>query len=62
MDQAIRKYGVELRGGGTDESPFVYRKLRDVLDAHAETIDVLHVLKPVGVCMAGANEYDPYKD
>ena len=62
MDQAIQKYGVELRGGGTDESPFVYRKLRDVLDAHEETIDVLHVLKPVGVCMAGANEYDPYKD
>lgn len=62
MDQAIQKYGVELRGGGTDESPFVYRKLRDVLDAHEETIDVLHELKPVGVCMAGANEYDPYKD
>ncbi|WP_339253684.1 RtcB family protein [Sporosarcina sp. FSL W8-0480] len=62
MDQAIKKYGVELRGGGTDESPFVYRKLRDVLDAHEETIDVLHELKPVGVCMAGANEYDPYKD
>ncbi|MCM3745211.1 RtcB family protein [Sporosarcina luteola] len=62
MDQAIKKYGVELRGGGTDESPFVYRKLRDVLEAHKETIDVLHVLKPVGVCMAGANEFDPFKD
>lgn len=62
MLEAIREYGVELRGAGTDESPFVYRKLQEVLDAHAETIDVLHVLKPIGVCMAGADEFDPYKD
>lgn len=62
MDEAVKKFGVELRGGGTDESPFVYRKLQTVLDAHKETIDILHVLKPIGVAMAGANEYDPYKD
>jgi len=62
MAQAVRAFGVELRGAGTDESPFVYRKLRGVLDAHAETIDILHVLKPIGVCMAGADEFDPYKD
>ncbi|MWC27704.1 RtcB family protein [Paenibacillus sp. MMS18-CY102] len=62
MQDAIRAFGVELRGAGTDESPFVYRKLQDVLDAHAETIEVLHVLKPIGVCMAGADEFDPYKD
>ncbi|WP_135553717.1 RtcB family protein [Paenibacillus cymbidii] len=62
MDKAVRDFGVELRGAGTDESPFVYRKLQEVLDAHAETIEVLHVLKPIGVCMAGADEFDPYKD
>lgn len=62
MDDAVNGYGVELRGGGTDESPFVYRKLQTVLDAHEDTIDVLHVLKPIGVCMAGANEFDPFKD
>ncbi|MCA0757041.1 RtcB family protein [Paenibacillus sp. N4] len=62
MQQAVRNFGVELRGAGTDESPFVYRKLQEVLDAHSETIDVLHVLKPIGVCMAGADEFDPYKD
>lgn len=62
MENAVKQFGVELRGGGTDESPFVYRRLQTVLDAHEQTIDVLHVLKPVGVCMAGANEYDPYKD
>jgi len=62
MRQAVKAFGVELRGAGADESPFVYRKLQDVLDAHSETIEVLHVLKPIGVCMAGADEYDPYKD
>ncbi|WP_238653981.1 RtcB family protein [Paenibacillus piscarius] len=62
MLEAVREFGVELRGAGTDESPFVYRKLQEVLDAHAETIEVMHVLKPVGVCMAGADEFDPYKD
>ncbi|MDR0266642.1 RtcB family protein [Paenibacillus sp.] len=62
MMDAVRDFGVELRGAGTDESPFVYRKLQEVLDAHAETIEVMHVLKPIGVCMAGADEFDPYKD
>ncbi|MCS7460901.1 RtcB family protein [Paenibacillus doosanensis] len=62
MQAAVRSFGVELRGAGTDESPFVYRRLQEVLDAHADTIDVLHVLKPIGVCMAGADEFDPYKD
>lgn len=62
MKDAVREFGVELRGAGTDESPFVYRKLQDVLEAHAETIEVMHVLKPIGVCMAGADEFDPYKD
>lgn len=54
MDQAVKDFGVELRGGGTDESPFVYRKLQDVLDAHEGTIEVLHTLRPIGVAMAGA--------
>ncbi len=51
MDKAIKKYGVELRGGGTDESPFVYRKLHEVLEAHKGTIKILHTLKPIGVVM-----------
>src|SRR5699024_986288 len=59
MNQAVQDYGVELRGGGTDESPFVYRKLQEVLDAHEDTIDVLHVLKPVGVVMDGSSYERP---
>lgn len=54
MMKAVKDYGVELRGGGTDESPFVYRKLQEVLDAHEGTIEVLHTLRPIGVAMAGA--------
>ncbi len=52
MHRAVKSYGVELRGAGPDESPFVYRKLKEVLDAHKGTVEILHVLKPVGVVMA----------
>lgn len=62
MMEAVNNYGVVLRGAGTDESPFVYKNLGDVLEAHSDTVEVLHTLKPIGVCMAGANEFDPYKD
>lgn len=53
MMKAVKGYGVELRGGGVDESPFVYRRLKEVLRAHENTIEVLNVLQPVGVVMAG---------
>lgn len=54
--------GVELRGAGTDESPHCYKRLRHVLAAHRDTIQVLCNLRPLGVAMAGADEFDPYKD
>ena len=62
MRKKVAALGVELRGGGADESPFVYRPLREVLEAHEHTINILHELRPIGVAMAGANEFDPYKD
>lgn len=58
----IRKQGVELRGAGTDESPHCYKRLPEVLGFHASTVRILHTLKPIGVAMAGENEFDPYKD
>ena len=58
----VREKGVILRGGGLDESPHVYRRLPDVLAAQGHTIEVLHTLRPLIVVMAGANEFDPYKD
>lgn len=57
----VKAAGVELRGAGADEAPGVYKRLADVVAAHAETIKVLHTLRPIGVAMAG-KEYDPYKD
>lgn len=62
MREWVRSKGVMLRGGGLDESPHVYRRLPDVLAAQEGTIEVLHTLRPLIVVMAGADEFDPYKD
>jgi tRNA-splicing ligase RtcB len=58
----LEPMGVQLRGGGLDESPQAYRRLPDVLAAQGDTVRVLHTLTPLIVVMAGANEFDPYKD
>jgi tRNA-splicing ligase RtcB (3'-phosphate/5'-hydroxy nucleic acid ligase) len=58
----IRDYGVALVGGDLDESPMAYRRLPDVLAAHAGTIKILHTLRPFAVAMAGVGEIDPWKD
>jgi tRNA-splicing ligase RtcB (3'-phosphate/5'-hydroxy nucleic acid ligase) len=58
----LNKANVELRGAGLDESPDCYKRLPEVLAEHAKSIRILHTLTPVGVAMAGANEFDPYKD
>jgi tRNA-splicing ligase RtcB len=62
MQQWVNEKGVILRGGGVDESPHVYRRLPDVLSAQGGTIEVMHTLRPLIVVMAGAKEFDPYKD
>jgi tRNA-splicing ligase RtcB len=62
MQEWLKREGVELRGGGLDESPHAYRRLPAVLAAHAGTIRVLHTLRPLGVAMAGEDIVDPYKD
>jgi tRNA-splicing ligase RtcB (3'-phosphate/5'-hydroxy nucleic acid ligase) len=62
MRDWVRDKGVVLRGGGTDESPHVYRRLPEVLAAQRGTIEILHTLRPLIVVMAGAEEFDPYKD
>ena len=38
------------------------KQLSDVLKAQGDTIRILHTLTPVGVAMASAKEFDPYKD
>ena len=58
----LNKKGVKLRGAGCDEAPHAYRRLADVLDEHSDTVKIKHTLRPIGVVMAGENEFDPYKD
>ena len=58
----IKGRGIELRGAGADEAPECYKRLPEVLAYHAGTIEVLHTLRPVGVAMAPADVYDPFRD
>ncbi len=58
----LKAQGVELRGAGADEAPECYKHLPDVLAHHGDTIKVLHTLRPIGVAMAGADTFDPFKD
>ena len=62
MEDWLTNKKVMLRGGGRDEAPHVYRRLNEVLNFHQNTINILHTLKPLGVVMAGENEFDPYRD
>jgi len=54
--------GIELRGGAADEAPGAYKRLDEVLAHHAGTVRILHRLHPIGVAMAPADTFDPYKD
>ena len=58
----LKSSGIHLRGGAADEAPGAYKRLDAVLAAHGDTIEVVHRLTPLGVAMAGAETYDPYKD
>ena len=58
----LRARGIELRGGAADEAPDAYKRLDQVLADHGDTIRVLHRLEPIGVAMAGADTFDPYRD
>ena len=58
----LRDGGIVLFGGGADEAPEVYKRLPDVLEAHAGSIRVKHTLRPLGVAMAGRDVHDRYKD
>jgi tRNA-splicing ligase RtcB (3'-phosphate/5'-hydroxy nucleic acid ligase) len=62
VQERIRRQGIVLVGGGADEAPEVYKRLPDVLDAHAGSIRVKRTLRPLGVAMAGRDVVDPYKD
>lgn len=52
VQERIRKKGIVLRGASADEAPEVYKDLSEVLEAHEGTVEVLHTLRPLIVCMA----------
>jgi tRNA-splicing ligase RtcB len=58
----LRAEDIVLLGGGADEAPEAYKRLPDVLAAHAGSVRVKHRLRPLGVAMAGRDVQDPYKD
>jgi tRNA-splicing ligase RtcB (3'-phosphate/5'-hydroxy nucleic acid ligase) len=62
MDKWLQERGVTLIGADLDESPMAYRRLPEVIAAHAGTVKVLHKLRPFAVVMAGVGEFDPFKD
>jgi tRNA-splicing ligase RtcB len=62
LNKWLSEKNVVLKGGGLDEAPQAYRRLPEVLKYHEGTIKILHALTPLGVVMAGENEFDPYKD
>jgi tRNA-splicing ligase RtcB (3'-phosphate/5'-hydroxy nucleic acid ligase) len=62
VQKRLRGQGIVLIGGGADEAPEVYKDLKQVLAAHEGTIRVKHTLTPLGVAMAGADVFDPFRD
>jgi len=62
MERWLQERGVTLIGADLDESPMAYRRLPEVLAHHSASTRVRHTLRPFAVAMAGANEFDPFKD
>jgi tRNA-splicing ligase RtcB len=62
VQQELAAKGIELRGGAADEAPAAYKRLDEVLAYHEGTVRILHRLHPIGVAMAPAETYDPFKD
>lgn len=54
----LDRAGVTLRGAGLDEAPQAYKRLPDVLKHQGDTIEVLHTLSPIIVCMAPDDTLD----
>ena len=62
MNEWLADIGVVLRAADTDEAPQAYKRLTDVLRFHKDALRVLHVLRPIGVAMAGPEVRDEFRD
>lgn len=61
VKQELLERGIIVVGAAADEAPAAYKDLATVLGQHSN-IEVVHMLRPVGVVMAGADVHDPWKD
>ena len=62
MNEWVTDIGVVLRGADTDEAPQAYKRLTEVLGLHQDALRILHVLRPIGVAMAGPEVRDEFRD
>lgn len=62
MRQFAKDNNILLVGGGADELPMCYKNIDDVINYHSESLEIVDVLTPIVVLMAGSDEFDPYKD
>jgi tRNA-splicing ligase RtcB len=46
MKKYLHEQGVELIGGGTDESPMAYKDIREVMKYQKDLVEVLGVFHP----------------
>lgn len=44
--EVLRKHGVELIGGNTDEAPMAYKDIGEVMSLQAELVDILGIFRP----------------
>lgn len=58
----LKEKGVELRGADTDEAPQAYKRLKEVVATHGNTVKIVHTLTPLGVAMASPEIRDNYRD
>jgi len=62
VKQTMKDSKIILRGAGADEAPMCYKSLKDVLGYMAQNQTIHNTMRPIGVCMAGDETQDPYKD
>ena len=62
MNEWVEDIGVVLRGADTDEAPQAYKRLTEVLELHKDALRILHVIRPIGVAMAGPDVRDDFRD
>ncbi|BDD07618.1 RNA-splicing ligase RtcB [Fulvitalea axinellae] len=46
LRKSLRKQGVSLIGGGTDEAPLAYKPIADVMDAQQDLVDIFGIFEP----------------